>query len=98
MQHEYLGTHWPKHFCDFFSPKQMITASLFLFGGVLFTISGDNDWPLSASLQWLPEMLLVSLLPHYNPLCVLCEWLMMIMQMLHRRAAWVIITAENEAF
>lgn len=45
-----------------------------------------------------PEMLLVSLLPHYNPLCVLCEWLMMIMQMFHRRAAWVIITAENEAF
>ena len=65
---------------------------------VLRTISGDNDCPLTASLQWLPEMLLVSLLPHYNPLCVLCEWLMMIMQMLHRRAAWVIITAENEAF
>lgn len=33
------------------------------------------------TLQWLPEMPLVSLLPHYNPLCVLCEWLMMIMQM-----------------
>ena len=69
-----------------------------MFGGVLCTISGDNDCPLSATLQWLPEMLLVSLLPHYNPLCVLCEWLMMIMQMFHRRAAWVIITAENEAF
>lgn len=76
----------------------MITTSLFLFAGVLCTISGDNDCPLSASLQWLPEMLLVSLLPHYNPLYVLREWLMMIMQMLHRRAAWVIITAENEAF
>lgn len=48
--------------------------------------------------QWLPKMLLVSLLPHYKPLCVLCEWLMMIMQMCHRRAARVIITAENEAF
>lgn len=73
----------------------MITTSLFLFGGVLCTISGDNGCLI---LQWLPEMLLVSLLPHYNPLCVLCEWLMMIMQMLHRRGAWVIITAEIEAF
>lgn len=33
------------------------------------------------TLQWLPEMPLVSLLPHYNPLCVLRERLMMIMQM-----------------
>lgn len=57
-----------------------------------------HDCPVSASLQWLPEMLLVSLLPHYIPLCVLCEWLMMIMQMCHQRAAWVIITGENEAF
>ena len=68
-----------------------------MFGGVPCAKLGDNDCPLSASLQWLPEMLLVSLLPHYNPLCVLCEWLM-IMQMCHQRAAWVIITAENEAF
>ena len=104
-QHEHLGTRWPKcwvfffPFCDVFSPPNGWSLHLlFLFAGVLCTISGDNDCPLSTSLQWLPEMLLVSLLPHYNPLCVLREWLMMIMQMLHRRAAWVIITAENEAF
>lgn len=73
----------------------MIATSLFLFAYVPRTIRGDGGCP---SLQWLPEMPLVSLLPHYNPLCVLCEWLMMIMQMLRWRAAWVIITAEIGAF
>lgn len=76
----------------------MITSFFLLFGGVLHAKSGDSDCPLSVSLQWHPEMLLVSLSPHYDLLCVLHEWLVMIMQMCHRRVAWVIITAENEAF
>jgi len=98
--HENSRTHWPKRFCDFIPSQQLITTSLSscFVGGVLCSKSADNDFPLTASPQWLPEMLLVSLLPHYNPLCVLCECLMMIMQMCHRRAAWVIITAEKEAF
>lgn len=70
-------------------PEAKMRLMLFLFGG--------------APLAWLrlrrpSEMLLVSLLPHYNLLCVLCKWLMMIMQMLGWRAARVIITAEIEPF
>lgn len=44
------------------------------------------------SLRRLPQML------HYNLLCVLREWLMMIMQMLQPRAAPVIIAAEMDPF
>lgn len=41
------------------------------------------------------EMFIVSLLSHYIPLCLHCEWLVLIMQMRQWRAAWVIITAED---
>lgn len=97
MQQEHLGTQWLKPYCDFLSPhRRSLHLSFLVWCSVCRT--RRHGCPLSASLQWLPQMLLVSLLPHYNPLCVLCEWLMMIMQMRHQRAAWVIITGENEAF
>lgn len=41
------------------------------------------------------EMFIVSLLSHYIPLCLHCEWLVLIMQMRRWREAWVIITAED---
>lgn len=70
----------------------------FMFAKVCETLELDTSKKKMKKYSFLVlafEMFIVSLLSHYIPLCLHCEWLVLIMQMRQWRAAWVIITAED---